>query len=231
MPIKVFIAILLILSTISNVITLNLKKEQNIKLLEISGEAVDDENVSLILRFNQEIDAFHFNNFYLDTKEKKHEYKINFDFYRYINSTTNELKFDFRKIKPGYYYLSFDYKKEVYYSNLLLYIKKKERIIGYELLDFKGGPISGYDYNFVCFNFHGEKTTNLDYIIIYKDDIKYKIQTNDCRNYVYNPTTSIFDLACILDFSNIEKGDYKIMEFHINNKNYNSDLNYNLSVS
>ena len=206
--------------------------EEDLKLINIYGDAYSN-NISLLnLIFNKAVNVSYFSRFFLSNIKQHFSYvdNINFSFYKSSYNSSVYCYFDFRKIPIRTYSLNFNYKNKEYITDVALTVKKKEILVENELLDVYSNFKRNKTNQIAYFSFNGEnKNNNLAYIVLKDEYSKINVlQTFDCKIVDYNSIS--FDLKCNLNLTYVDGGKYTISEYYINNQHYYTKKNINVIV-
>ena len=105
--------------------------EEDLKLIDIYGDAYSNNTSLLNLKFNKEVNVNYFSKFYLtDIKPYlSYAYFLNFTFYKNKNNSSIDCLFDFKRVPAGSYLLNFVYKNITNPTNINLIVKEKETLV------------------------------------------------------------------------------------------------------
>ena len=102
--------------------------EEDLKLIDIHGDAYTNNTSLLNLKFNKEVNVNYFSKFYLtDIKPYlSYAYFLNFTFYKSKNNSSIDCLFDFKRVPAGSYLLNFVYKNITHPTNITLNVKEEK---------------------------------------------------------------------------------------------------------
>ena len=105
--------------------------EEDLKLIDIYGDAYSNNTSLLNLKFNKEVNVNYFSKFYLtDIKPYlSYAYFLNFTFYKNGYNSSVDCLFDFKRVPAGSYLLNFVYKNITNPTNINLIVKEKETLV------------------------------------------------------------------------------------------------------
>ena len=198
------------------------KIEEELKLLYAYGEAYTNNSSLFNLKFNKNVTPYDFQDFFLIDTKSNISYYLNYSLSKRDVNASIDILFHFYNESKGYYTLNFVYKNKTYLTNITLRVNEKEIFLENELLEVYHNFKSNRDNQTAYFSFAGTHVSNyLAYIVINDGFSKINVlQTLDCNTI--SSSINGFDLRCQLNLTHVDKGNYTVSEYYLNNQHYNT---------
>jgi len=196
------------------------KIEKELKLLFVYGEAYTKNSSLLNLNFNKNVNPYDFQEFFLKDNKSNINYYLNYSLNKRNVNSSIDILCHFYNVPKGIYTFNFVYKNVTYRTNITLHVKEKEIFSENELLEVFHNFKSNKDNQTAYFSFAGTHISNyLAYIVLNDGFSKINVlQTFDC--YTVSSTLNGFDLKCRLNLTYVDKGNYTVSEYYLNNHHY-----------
>ncbi len=206
------------------------KIEEELKLLNIYGEAYTQNSSLLNLIFNKNVNAYYLEEFFLKDPKSNYNYYLNYSLNTRDVNTSIDILFFFYNVPKGIYTFNFVYKNVTYLTNITLNVKEVEIFSENELLEVYHNFKSNKDNQIAYISFAGTHATNyLAYIVLNDGFSKINVlQTFNCNTI--SSTLNGFDLKCIFNLTYVDKGNYTLSEYYLNNQHYNTKKIINIIV-
>lgn len=197
---------------------------KDLKLLYVYGDAYLNQSY-LNMTFNKRPNS---NNIRFDLRDTKIQNKTTPLYHSdcYTLNTTLNCLFYFLNTSEGlytidYYYTEYNITK-YYVTNITLDVKDRGKYDESELLDVYHNFKRFKNNQTAFFSFYGQnKTSNLQYIVLRDENSRINVlQTYDCQLIRYYNNDDKYDIKCVLNLMNVNRNNYVVSEYYINNQHY-----------